>query len=93
MNSRRVTPGRVVDVQPLLVREQRELEVIGRVQRRAEVDRARRGRPRVLEVDLLPERAVGLDRAKKPRRAELREVAELPAADQRARRCESRSSM
>src|SRR5206468_6199887 len=70
-----------IDVQPPLVLEEVEREVIGRIHRRAHIDGGPVPGPRVLEVDFLPERAIDADLGEPARRAELDEVAELTPRD------------
>src|SRR5262249_44372805 len=73
-----------IDVQPPLVLDEVEREVVGRIHRRAHVDGGPVPGPCVLEVDLLPERAVDADLSEPARRAELDEVAELTPRDRAA---------
>ena len=81
MNSCRLVPGRVVDVHPALILVQHQVQVIRRIERRADVHRGAGAGPRVREIDFLSGRAVHRHGRQQSRGAELRRVPELSAAD------------
>ena len=70
-----------VDVERSLILQERELEMVRRVNRRVETDRRAVRRPRVREIDVLAERAVDAERGDATRWTESREIVDLSPFD------------
>ena len=71
---------------------QGELQMIGRAQRGAGIEAGSASGARIVEVDVLAERAVRLHRREDLRRAELKDVGELLQPDEHVARCHARIS-
>ena len=81
VNSRSTVSSRVVHVEPPRALHERDLEMLGGIDPRVEIDRGAMAGPRVVEIDLLADAAVHTDLRQAPRRAELGDEPELLAAD------------